>query len=71
MSQVPNINEPLIEMAKPGKITNRWWRFFHDLSQPQAVGFTGSIQTAKLTPGGSTGTMFFTNGVLTGQSPAT
>jgi len=71
MSQIPNINEPLIDQQKPDRVAHRWWRFFHDLSQPVSVGFTGTITTAKLTPGGSTGTMFFTNGILTGQSPAT
>ena len=72
MSQdaIPNINEPLISKEQPMKMTNRWWRWFHDLSNPSTKGLTVVIQTAHLTPGGSPGTMYFTNGILTGQSPA-
>lgn len=33
--------------------------------------FTGSITTAKLTGGGSNGSMVFSNGVLVSQTPAT
>lgn len=35
-----------------------------------AAGFTGTITTAKLTPGGANGSMTFTNGVLTASTPA-
>ena len=34
-------------------------------------GITGTITTAKLTGGGANGSMTFTNGVLTAQTPAT
>ena len=34
-------------------------------------GYTGVITTAKLTGGGANGSMTFTNGVLTAQTPAT
>lgn len=36
-----------------------------------SAGFTGTIATAKLTPGGANGSMTFTNGILTAQTPAT
>jgi hypothetical protein len=36
-------------------------------SQPQSV----TITTAKLTVGGANGSMVFTNGILTGSTPAT
>lgn len=36
-----------------------------------AAGFTGTITTAQLTPIGSQGSMTFTNGLLTAQTPAT
>ncbi len=35
------------------------------------AGITGTITTAKLTGGGSNGSMTFTNGVLTASTPAT
>ena len=72
MSQdnLPNINEPLIEKDHPRRMTIRWWRWLYDLSHPQTKGLTIVITTAKLTPGGSPGTMYFTNGILTGQSAA-
>lgn len=34
-------------------------------------GVTATITTAQLTPGGTTGSMTFTNGILTAQTPAT
>lgn len=34
-------------------------------------GFTGTITTAKLTGGGANGSMTFSNGILTAQTPAT
>jgi len=71
LDNIPNINEPLIDRTRDKMIAQRWWRWLHDLANPTTVGFTGTIVTAKLTPGGSTGTMFFKNGILTGQSPAT
>lgn len=37
----------------------------------QSAGYTGTITTAKLTALGSNGSMTFTNGVLTSQTPAT
>jgi hypothetical protein len=39
--------------------------------QKQLTGFSGIVTTAKLTPSGTNGTMTFTNGVLTAQTPAT
>jgi hypothetical protein len=35
------------------------------------TGFSGTITTAKLTSGGTAGSMTFVNGVLTAQTPAT
>ena len=35
------------------------------------TGYTGTITTAKLTAGGTNGSMTFTNGILTAQTPAT
>lgn len=37
----------------------------------QSAGYTGTITTAKLTTSGTNGSMTFTNGVLTAQTPAT
>jgi len=47
---------------------------FHITAAQQAAiaaGITVTITTAKLTPGGATGSMTFTNGVLTAQTAAT
>ncbi len=38
---------------------------------PAAITVSATIVTAKLTPGGANGSMTFTNGVLTAQTPAT
>jgi hypothetical protein len=39
--------------------------------QRQLQGFSGTIKTAKLTTGGTEGSMTFVNGVLTEQTQAT
>jgi len=41
------------------------------LATSHLAGTTATIVTAKLTPGGSNGSMTFTNGLLTAQTPAT
>jgi len=40
-------------------------------SSLRGAGYTGKIVTAKLTSGGTTGTMTFENGRLKSQTPAT
>ena len=44
-----------------------WYRWFQGLGG----GFSGTITTAKLTSGGANGSMTFTNGIVTQQTPAT
>lgn len=48
-------------------------RYHLNLAQYNAViaGITATITTAKLTSGGTNGSMTFTNGILTAQTPAT
>jgi hypothetical protein len=52
------------------------WQLFLNTMQAWASilapsGFTGTVTTAKVTAGGTTGSMTFVNGVLTGQVAAT
>lgn len=65
-----------------GIFTQVWYGWFRDLiatltANQNAVagqlnaGFTGVITTAKLTATGTNGTMTFTNGILTAETPAT
>jgi hypothetical protein len=42
-----------------------------DYIKHKPTGYTGTITTAKLTTLGSNGSMTFTNGILTSQTPAT
>jgi hypothetical protein len=67
MSIVPNIREPLTD--KQGIVTTRWWSWFNELWAPTR--FSGTITTAPLTGGGTSGSMIFVNGVLVSQTPAT
>jgi len=49
-------------------------QYYHLTSAQQtaiAAGITATITTAKLTPGGTNGSMTFTNGILTAQTAAT
>lgn len=52
-----------------------WQRFLNILQQWATIlapsGFTGTIATAKLTVGGANGSMTYSNGILTAQTPAT
>jgi len=57
-----------------GLLTNIWYRVFVSIASAIAelrTGYTGKIVTAKLTSGGTTGTMTFENGRLKSQTPAT
>lgn len=49
-----------------------WLKALYDLLKGTlAVGYTGTIVTAKLTSGGTNGSMTFVNGVVTAQVAAT
>jgi hypothetical protein len=50
-------------------VTNKTW-YFYWATLPQA-GISATIATAKLTGGGTNGSMTFVNGVLTAQVAAT
>jgi len=65
MSQAPNIHQPLVDDRK--RATVQWWTWLNGLSN----GFSGTITTAKITPGGANGSMTFQNGVLVSQTAAT
>jgi hypothetical protein len=66
---LPNYEVPIND--KGGNTGKNWYFFFTAISQLFGGGFTGTIATAKLTGGGANGSMTFTNGVLTSQTPAT
>lgn len=59
------------EDADKGKFTQIWWGWFSKISTLLVGGFTGTITTAPLTVGGTTGSMTFQNGVLTARTSAT
>jgi hypothetical protein len=67
MQQAPNIREPIADGN--GRVTNRWWTWFNGLIP--AKSFSGTITTAKLTSGGSNGSLVFQNGILVSQTAAT
>lgn len=62
-----------------GAVFSIWWYGWFSkistivtaLSQLSNSGYTGTITTAKLTGGGTDGSMTFVNGVLTASTPAT
>jgi hypothetical protein len=56
-----------VPVMTKGANTSAWYRWFQGL----AGGFTGTITTAKLTSGGTEGSMTFTNGIVTSQTAAT
>lgn len=72
MSQAPSLPKFEVPLtSKNGDTSKNWYFFFQAISAPLGAGFNGTITTAKLTAGGTNGSMSFTNGVLTSQTPAT
>jgi len=71
----PRASEAVDEGRKFKIHWSGWFGRVHDALSPTAnllnKGFTGTITTAKLTGGGTTGSMTFQNGVLVSQTPAT
>lgn len=63
--KIPTYAQPIVDEDKR---TSRPWYFF---LQGLSNGLTVKITTAKLTGGGTNGSMTFTNGILTSQTPAT
>lgn len=48
-----------------------WLNILYQLVKPMKLGFSGTITTAKLTGGGTNGSITFVNGVVTSQTAAT
>jgi len=75
-NQLVPVIAPNVPMQGEGGGLSLIWLKWHQIVQ-QAVnvmlqqGFTGTITTAKLTGGGTNGSITFTNGVVTAQTPAT
>ena len=69
----PGMEEKVVD--REGKQVKNLFRFLLYVRKYIAIlnnqGFSGTIVTAKLTGGGTNGSMTFTNGVLTSSTPAT
>lgn len=65
-AKIPTYTQPIVDDAS-NKTSRPWYFFFQGL----ANGLSATITTAKLTTGGTAGSMTFTNGILTKQTPAT
>lgn len=66
---VPTNKQQIVD--KNGNTTNAWFFFFTQLYNRINPGLTYTVATAKLTTGGTNGTLTFTNGILTAQTQAT
>lgn len=60
-----------VAIEATGDFVINWWMYFKSLSLAFAGGYTGTITTAKLTSGGTNGSMTFQNGLLISQVAAT
>lgn len=68
----PARSAPVLEGEVFQQVWSGWFRrLVQTLNGNLSAGFSGTITTAKLTPGGADGSMTFTNGILTSQTPAT
>ena len=66
---VPQATSPLVEQT--GGITHAWYLFFLNLWKRTSGGLTGSVPLAKLTGGGTQGSITYTNGLITAVVPPT
>lgn len=63
-----NLSQISLTDGRPSQLMIGWMNAVNQLLNR---GFTGTIATAKLTGGGTNGSMTFQNGVLVAQTPAT
>lgn len=70
LPQTPPVNSPVLDGELFSTIWSGWFRKVYQTING-SVGYSGTITTAKLTTGGTTGSMTFVNGVLTSQTAAT
>ncbi len=65
---IPTYDQPIVVDETT---TRAWYFYFQALFQRLSPGITATITTAKLTSGGTAGSMTFVNGILTKQTQAT
>lgn len=68
-STIPPRAQPPVE-GHAGVFTLGWFGWFNRINILLGKGFTGTIATAKLTSGGSNGSITFQNGVVVAQTAA-
>jgi hypothetical protein len=68
---MPVLQRDLSEGISEGGFSVNWFGFFKSIASVFASGFTGTIVTAKLTGGGTEGSITFQNGVVVSQVAAT
>jgi hypothetical protein len=69
--ELPHRETPIALVALDGVSSVLMFAWMQTVTELLQAGFTGTITTAPLTGGGTTGSMTFENGVLIDQTPAT
>lgn len=62
MEQVPNKNEQVMDKKL---FSARWWSWFYLLWHTINSAFSGTVVLAKITPGGTNGSLTVVNGLIT------
>ena len=68
---VLDVGSPLLGEPEGKSFSLHWFGLFKAMQALFSQGFTGTITTAKLTGGGTNGSITFENGVVVSQTPAT
>jgi len=69
ITQIPSPKVPVTD-GELNLMSTQWYRYFYN-QYTTSNGVTATITTAKLTGGGTNGSMTFVNGILTAQTAAT
>lgn len=65
----PAVYQPIVNPQ--GVVTNPWWTWFTDIGRLFQKGYTGTVDLAAITGGGSNGSLTIENGVITEYTPPT
>lgn len=73
LTAVPDFNQRVLmsNVSNEGTFVTQWRQFFTSLKRVLSPGVNASVTLAKLTTGGTNGSMTFVNGILTAYTAPT
>lgn len=62
---LPHQDEDLSLSKGSAKVSNRWWAWFFAIKNLFSKGFSGTVVLAKITVGGTNGSLIIVSGIIT------